>query len=77
MIGRHGLKPGSAGPPVRYEAIAEYPAKLTPEAERRGASVHIPRIGCRPAGGTWERIEPLMVATLVVAGVPTTVYDSD
>ena len=77
MVGQHGLKAGSAGPPVRYEAIGECLAKLAPEAKRLGASVHMPRIGCGLAGGRWERIEPLLEATLVAAGVPATVYDFD
>jgi hypothetical protein len=37
----------------------------------------MPRIGCGLAGGRWERIEPLLEATLVAAGVPATVYDFD
>jgi len=77
MVGQHGLKPGSAGPPVRYEAIAECLAKLTVEAKRLEASVHMPRIGCGLAGGRWARIGPLVEATLVAADVPTTVYDFD
>ena len=75
MVGQHGVKHGSAGPPVRYEAIAACLTKLTVEAKRLDASVHMPRIGCGLAGERWERIEPLIDATLVAAGVPVTVYD--
>jgi hypothetical protein len=35
----------------------------------------MPRIGCGLAGGKWERVEPLIVARLVGADVPVTVYD--
>jgi len=77
MVGQHGVKHGSAGPPVRYEAIAACLTKLTAEAKRLEASVHMPRIGCGLAGGRWERIEPLIDATLVAADVPVTVYDFD
>jgi len=41
------------------------------------ASVHMPRIGCGLAGGRWDRIEPLIVATLCTRDVDTTVYDFD
>jgi hypothetical protein len=35
----------------------------------------MPRIGCGLAGGTWDKIEPLIRETLCAAGVPVTVYD--
>lgn len=35
----------------------------------------MPRIGCGLAGGRWDRIEPLIVATLSAAGIEVTVYD--
>lgn len=68
MVGQHGMKAGSAGPPVRYEAIGKCLAALAVEAGRLSASVHLPRIGCGLAGGKWERIEPLITSTLVEAG---------
>ena len=39
------------------------------------ASVHMPRIGCGLAGGTWGKIEPILERTLIKAGVEVTVYD--
>ncbi|OIV35763.1 Appr-1-p processing protein [Mangrovactinospora gilvigrisea] len=75
MVGQHGVRPGSGGPPVRYEAIAACLATLATEALRLGASVHMPRIGCGLAGGTWSRIEPLVAEHLVARGVWVTVYD--
>lgn len=35
----------------------------------------MPRIGCGLAGGTWDRIEPLIAHRLVEQGIPVTVYD--
>jgi hypothetical protein len=35
----------------------------------------MPRIGCGLAGGRWERIEPIVVATLCERDIATTVYD--
>jgi O-acetyl-ADP-ribose deacetylase (regulator of RNase III) len=40
-----------------------------------GASVHMPRIGTGLAGGRWDRIEPIIVATLCARDIATTVYD--
>ncbi|MET7397262.1 macro domain-containing protein [Dactylosporangium sp. NPDC005572] len=77
MIGQHGMKTGSAGPPIRYEAVATCLGRLAPEAEALRASVHMPRIGCGLAGGRWERIEPLITEQLSDRGVPVTVYDFD
>ncbi|MEU5384128.1 macro domain-containing protein [Kitasatospora cineracea] len=76
LVGQRGTRTArSTGVPVRYEAIDAALAKLAPEAERLGASVHMPRIGCGLAGGRWERVEPLITARLTDRGVPVTVYD--
>jgi O-acetyl-ADP-ribose deacetylase (regulator of RNase III) len=75
MIGQHGIKAGSKGPPIRYDAIRECMAKLAVAARDLGASVHMPRIGCGLAGGRWELVEPLILETLGAADVPVTVYD--
>lgn len=75
MVGQHGLRPGSAGPPIRYDAVARCLATLGDEALRLGASVHMPRIGCGLAGGRWAMIEPLVREQLTDRAVPVTVYD--
>jgi hypothetical protein len=75
MIGQHGTRTGSKGPPVRYEAIDAALGVLAVRAAGLGASVHMPRIGCGLAGGRWERVEPLILGRLVGAGIPVTVYD--
>lgn len=79
MIGQHGMRTGSKGVPVRYEAIDTALGALAVRAAELEASVHMPRIGCGLAGGKWERVEPLVAARLVGADVPirVTVYDHD
>ncbi|MFE2012002.1 macro domain-containing protein [Streptomyces sp. NPDC059491] len=76
LVGQHGTRTArSTGAPVRYEAID---AALVPLADRAlalGASVHMPRIGCGLAGGSWDRVEPLVVGRLADRGIPVTVYD--
>lgn len=75
MIGQRGIKRGSSGPPIRYDAIAACLEKVAVKAKELDASVHMPRIGCGLAGGKWNEIEPLVDEHLVAAGVPVTVYD--
>lgn len=75
MIGQHGVRTGSKGVPVRYEAIDRTLAAVGDHAIALGASVHMPRIGCGLAGGRWSRVEPLITERLVRRGIPVTVYD--
>ncbi|MGO4752186.1 Appr-1-p processing protein, partial [Streptomyces sp. 2MCAF27] len=75
MVGQRGMRPGSKGVPVRYEAIGAALGEVATKAAELGASVHMPRIGCGLAGGRWGRIEPLISERLVARGIPVTVYD--
>ena len=75
MVGQHGIRTGSKGVPVRYEAIDTALAAVAAEAAGLGASVHMPRIGCGLAGGRWERVEPLVTERLVAHGIAVAVYD--
>jgi O-acetyl-ADP-ribose deacetylase (regulator of RNase III) len=75
MVGQRGIKSGSGGPPVRYEAIERCLHTVAGHAAELKASVHMPRIGCGLAGGKWERIEPMIVAALCGRDIPVTVYD--
>ncbi|MDH2392847.1 macro domain-containing protein [Streptomyces sp. HNM0663] len=78
MVGQHGIRIGRTGPdPVRYEAIDAALAALGDKALELGASVHMPRIGCGLAGGTWERVEPLIAERLTARDIAVTVYDAD
>ncbi|MFD5785590.1 macro domain-containing protein [Streptomyces sp. NPDC127037] len=77
LVGQHGMRRGSKGVPVRYEAIDTGLATVADHALGLGASVHMPRIGCGLAGGTWSRIEPLIESRLTSRGLSVTVYDFD
>ncbi len=77
MIGQHGLKAGSKGPPVRYDAIEKCLGTVADKALELGATVHMPRIGCGLAGGNWDRIEPLILAQLSESDVEVWIYDWD
>jgi O-acetyl-ADP-ribose deacetylase (regulator of RNase III) len=77
MVAQRGMKTGSSGPPIRYDAVERCLQRVADHAERLGASVHMPRIGCGLAGGKWERIQPIIVRTLCERSIATTVYDRD
>ncbi|MFD3817531.1 macro domain-containing protein [Streptomyces rubiginosohelvolus] len=77
LVGQRGMRTGSKGVPVRYEAIDTALGTVAARAGELGASVHMPRIGCGLAGGTWSRIEPLIERRLISAGLSVTVYDHD
>ncbi|WP_291693247.1 macro domain-containing protein [Bradyrhizobium sp.] len=75
MIGQHGMKTSSKGPPIRYEAVRECLEKLADFASEKAASVHMPRIGCGLAGGRWELVLPIIESTLASRDVAVYVYD--
>lgn len=77
MVGQHGIRTGSKGVPIRYEAVDTALEAVAAKAAELGASVHMPRIGCGLAGGKWSRIEPLIEERLVRRGIAVTVYDHD
>ncbi|MFD0268677.1 macro domain-containing protein [Streptomyces sp. NPDC127106] len=75
MVGQRGIRTGSAGVPIRYDALERCLVALADHAVELGASVHMPRIGCGLAGGKWSRVEPMVVQALSARGVAVTVYD--
>jgi O-acetyl-ADP-ribose deacetylase (regulator of RNase III) len=77
MLGQQGIKRGSKGVPIRYEAVNECLQKLSEQALELNASVHMPRIGCGLAGGKWDKIEPLIQTNLIDKNIKTIIYDFD
>jgi len=75
LVAQHGYRTSSNPVPLRYDALQECLTALADQAAELGASVHMPRIGCGLAGGTWEQITPVIDSTLTARGVTTTVYD--
>lgn len=47
-------------PPIRYEALETCLTEVAKEAKEMDATVHMPRIGCGLAGGTWDKVEPIL-----------------
>lgn len=78
MIGQHDIHRARSPqpvPPIRYEAIEQALVRVAAFAKERGATVHMPRIGCGLAGGTWDQVEPILRRTLGDARIETFVYD--
>lgn len=76
MIGQEGIYKNKKGePPIRYQATESALQKVAMEAIKLDASVHMPRIGCGLAGGSWDKIEPLILHHLTSKGIEVTVYD--
>ena len=64
-------------PPIRYEAIRTG-LRLVAQYQKNkeeDLSVHMPRMGCSLAGGSWAKIEEIINETLIAKGIPVTVYD--
>lgn len=76
LIGQHKINKDEQGnAPIRYEAVLSGLEKVGQFALEQSATVHMPRIGCGLAGGTWDRIEPLIESALGKRGVGVWVYD--
>lgn len=73
MIAQHGYRADSKGPPIRYSALAKCLNKLATDATSLKASVHMPRIGTGLAGGSWDKIEPML--NLALHEISVYVYD--
>jgi O-acetyl-ADP-ribose deacetylase (regulator of RNase III) len=76
MIGQRDIRTKKNGNlPVRYDAIGKALSKVAAFAAAQGASVHMPRIGCGLAGGTWDIMEPIILKELSEKEISVTVYD--
>jgi O-acetyl-ADP-ribose deacetylase (regulator of RNase III) len=73
MIAQHGCGNAADGtPPIRYGAVRASLNAVNAVAFQTGCSIHMPRIGCGLAGGSWDEIEKIIKD---VISVPTYVYD--
>jgi len=64
MIAQAGMRTGSKGPPIRYDSLRTTLGLVNGYADSFKASVHMPRIGCGLAGGSWDKVEPIIQETL-------------
>lgn len=73
MVAQRDIITVDTVPPIRYEALDECLRQLARTAFWNKASIHMPRIGCGLAGGTWDRVSALIERRL--AGLEVFVYD--
>jgi O-acetyl-ADP-ribose deacetylase (regulator of RNase III) len=76
MIAQHGVArmgyDDADEPPIRYYALRICLKNVNEIARRTNASLHMPRIGCGLAGGTWSEVEKII---LEECSVDVYVYD--
>ncbi len=77
MIAQRGMKTGSNGPPIRYDAIRQCLVQVAEKAKQTNSSIHMPRIGCGLAGGKWNKIEPIINDEMSSKGIRVFIYDVD
>ena len=76
LIGQHKInKDENGNAPIRYDSILLGLKEVRNFAIEKNATVHMPRIGCGLAGGTWDKIEPLINESLTESKIETYVYD--
>jgi O-acetyl-ADP-ribose deacetylase (regulator of RNase III) len=67
MIAQHNTRPDNEGNyPIRYYAVRECLKEVNRYAVAAGATLHMPRIGCGLAGGTWIEIEKIIEDVVTV-----------
>ena len=74
IIGQHNIKPNEYNiKPIRYVAIQSALQRVAELAKTSNASIHMPRIGCFRAGGSWSIMEKVIESA--VNDVDVFVYD--
>ncbi len=73
MVAQRGVRTVHNSKPLKLVSLVYTLSQVQHKAAELNASVHMPRIGCGLAGGTWEQVEPLINEKL--AGLDVTVYD--
>ena len=74
IIGQDGLIGPHNPRPVDYEALECGLRAVGEMAWYHSASVHMPRIACGLAGGSWRKVESI-IERAIPAGRPVVVYD--
>lgn len=75
MVAQRGLRSRANPVPLRYGALELCLRTVADFAVERGASVHMPRIGCGLAGGRWSLVEDCVRTALCEQGLQVVVYD--
>lgn len=71
LIAQKGVRTPWNPVPVDYAALNEGEHFVM----SNNRSIHMPRIGCGLAGGSWDQIEPMIQRHFILNDVPAFVYD--
>lgn len=74
MVAQDGFG-GNGRIPLQYNHLEECLLEVAAEAERAKMHVQMPRIGCGLAGGTWDKVEPLIEKAIARYKCDVYVYD--
>jgi len=74
LIAQHGYG-ASPTPRIRYLHLQACLEKLAQSAQEYKATVHIPKLGCGQAGGSWPIVRELVEESLCGRGVKVYVYE--
>lgn len=72
MLAQDGFPTNEKPCALNFKALTRCLKMVYTIAEDTEITVHMPRIGCGLAGGTWDQIEPIIAKTMTV---DTYVYD--
>jgi hypothetical protein len=72
MVAQRSIRSRDNPKPLSLMALKICLKQVYSLAELEGRTVHMPRIGCGLAGGTWDEVEPVILRTM---SVDTYVYD--
>ena len=75
MIGQKDIRTKGGVSPIRYGAISRCLDKVAEAASLNGASVHAPKFGAGLAGGSWPKIEAIIIDKLCSKDIDVTVYN--
>lgn len=81
MVAQHDIRKINGISPIRYDALQDClktvceKAQALTAASNAAVSIHMPRIGCGLAGGSWDKIEPIIESELCSNGIDVYVYD--
>lgn len=75
ILGQHKTIAQGERAPIRYDALAQGLWKTGNFCRQLGATAHMPRLGAGLARGDWNKIEKIILSSVVHRGTHVKVYD--
>ena len=66
MIAQHDVRWNGKVPPIRYDALEQCLSSVYKHCLNTSRTLHMPRIGCVLAGGSWDLIEAIIKKVMTV-----------